>query len=340
MVTRLTLGKDHGWKEKDSMKNRKLMSVSLCLFDGGAGTGAAAAGAPAGDVTPGVNPADAGQGRAKAPKVVYGKQVDIPAETNTEGEEIQAAAEGEPTTITTSDTLQAKKAEFEKLISGDYKDMFDERVQGIINKRFKSAKQAEETVGKMQPLLDILGTKYGVEDGSVESIVKALENDTSFYEEAASAQGLSVEQYKHMQAIERENCMLRQTREAAERQMQAEQTYNRWLQESETMKAQYPQFDFESEITNPDFMRLLSSGVGVKAAYQATHMDDILGSAMQYTAQTVAKKQADAIRANAARPAENGISGQSGVIVKNDVSKLTAADRREIAKRAAMGGID
>lgn len=58
---------------------------------------------------------------------------------------------------------------------------------------------------------------------------------------------------------------------------------------------------------------------------------------MQATAAAVSRQVADNIRSRAERPMENGMSSQSGVVVKNDVSKLTAKDRREIARRAARG---
>ena len=50
-------------------------------------------------------------------------------ESNTSGEKIGCAADS--------------KKEFEALIKGKYKEAFDERVQGIINKRFKEIKKAE-----------------------------------------------------------------------------------------------------------------------------------------------------------------------------------------------------
>ena len=62
-------------------------------------------------------------------------------------------------------------------------------------------------------------------------------------------------------------------------------------------------------------------------------MDDFLSKA---TAQ-VEKTVTDNIRARGARPQENGAAPKSAVVVKDDVSKLTPADRAEIARRAAMG---
>lgn len=317
---------------------RKLMDVCLCLFDGGAAGSAAAAGGvspAAGDGTSatGVNPSDAGKGRATT-KVLYGKQPE------TAPGESQAAAGIEtetPTIKTTSDTLETKKAEFKRLIEGDYKDLYDAQVQSIISRRLSETKGMKEHIDKLSPLMDMLGAKYGVDGSDIDAVTKAINEDKGWYEQAAVEKGMDVETYKHMLEVEAENKRLKAVREEAERRQNAQKVYSQWLTESETVKQIYPGFDFDAEMENPQFGRLLQSGVGVKAAYQAIHMDDIVGGAMQYTAQTVAKKQADAIRAKASRPVENGISGQGGVLIKNDVSKLTAADRREIARQVAMG---
>ncbi|MBR5816558.1 MAG: hypothetical protein IKY38_03925 [Anaerotignum sp.] len=47
----------------------------------------------------------------------------------------------------------------------------------------------------------------------------------------------------------------------------------------------YPNLNLMEEFGNPQFVKLLDSGVGVKAAYQAVHFDELMGGALQYTAQ-------------------------------------------------------
>ena len=58
---------------------------------------------------------------------------------------------------------------------------------------------------------------------------------------------------------------------------------------------------------------------------------------MQIAAKTVEKKVTDKIRANGARPTENGISSQSASVVKTDVSQFTDADMDEIIRRVRNG---
>jgi hypothetical protein len=183
----------------------------------------------------------------------------------------------------------------------------------------------------------MLSSKYGVSDGDIEKLAMTIQEDDSFYEEEAGQKGLTVEQLKNFKRMERENASLRKTTEEIERRQNADRVYSEWMQQSEAVKGMYPAFDLNAEIQNPEFLKLLRSGVHVKAAYQAVHMDEIMGGAMQYTAQKVREQTVNDIKARANRPAENGISSQAGVVVKNDVSRLTAADRREIARRAQHG---
>lgn len=65
------------------------------------------------------------------------------------------------------------------------------------------------------------------------------------------------------------------------------------------------------------------------------HFDEIMSAERNVTEQAVIQN----IRAKGTRPTENGISSQSAFTIKDDVSKLTKADRAAIAKRVARGEI-
>lgn len=309
--------------------SNKLLTCNLCLFDG---EGAAAGDAGTGEAATN-QPYAAGKGmRAKNPlaNITYGKQPEVQ-----EGKQ----EEQDAAVITTSDTLEAKKAEFEKMISEDYKDLYDERVQKLINSRFKETKNLEKKVNQTAPIMEILAQKYGVENPEdAESLLKAIQQDNSFYEEAAADAGLTVEQYKHMQQMELENRQLRNWREEAERQRQTNRIYEGWIQEAEQLRNFYPNFDLQEELEkDPRFGRMLGSGVDVKAAFEALHHDEIIMGAMQTTAQRIAKKTADGIASRQARPAENGLGTAASATIKTDVHKLTKEDRMEIARRVARG---
>ncbi len=276
-------------------------------------------------------------------QVKYGK--DDNGETYADNAVVENAADngqnrdaaGNISTTAVNSDLNTKKAEFEKLINSDYKDLFTERVQGIIDKRFKETKTLEAQLERLNPVIDILSSKYGVSSDDIDKLSKAIQDDDSYYEDEAAQKGLTVEQLKKFKKMERENTELKRAHEEFQRRQNADRIYADWIHQSEQIKQIYPAFDLNDEIKNPSFLKLLKSGVDVKAAYQAVHMDDILGGAMQYTAQKIHQQTVNNIKARANRPTENGLSSQTGVVIKNDVSKLTAADRREIARRVQYG---
>ena len=313
----------------------KKFKLNLRLFDGAAAPSATGTAQPTGDT----NPSDAGKKQGATPKVVYGIQ--DTQETTPPEETTQAAAEEQDTT--TPDTAEAKKATFEAMIQGEYKDYFAERTQSIIDKRFKDTKILEKQLGDTKPILELLGPKYGITDGDLSKLAKAIQEDTSLYEAEAMEKGMTVEQLQYQKKIEKENAELKTSQQEIERKRIAQETMAQWTQQADALKNIYPNFDFQNEINNPQtgegFKRMLRSGVDVKTAYQALHFDEILPSAMHTTAEKAREQTVNNIKSRSTRPSENGISSQTGVIVKNDVSKLTAADRKEIAKRVARGEI-
>ncbi len=229
------------------------------------------------------------------------------------------------------------------MISGDYKADFDAEVQRIVGERLKKVKdqgRIVENQGKalnaQQPILDALALRYGTAPGDIEALRSAVDRDNSLLEQAAEDAGMSVEQYRQYQQMQRENARLRAAQEDYYARQRSQQQVQSWMEQAEAMKQDplLADFDLKTEIdSNPDFLGLLQRGVNVEQAYKVLHMNDFLSKATAQAEKTVT----DNIRARGARPQENGAAAKSAVVVKDDVSKLTPADRAEIARRAAMG---
>ena len=230
-----------------------------------------------------------------------------------------------------------RNAEFEKLIKGEYKDLYDARVQDTIQKRLKSSKETVDRYNALTPTLEMLGKKYGVDASDIEALNRAIEEDNSFYEEEALEKGISVQQLKEIRKMERENAELKAQMEEAQRQENGKKLYAAWMQQADEAKKVYPSFDMRTEMNNPKFVDLLRSNIDVRTAYEVLHKDEIIPAAMQFTAQTVESKLAKKIASNGARPTENGMSSQSAAVVKSDVSQLSKADRAEIIRRVQRG---
>lgn len=230
-----------------------------------------------------------------------------------------------------------RNAKFEALIKGEYKDLYDQRMQDTVQKRLKSTKETVDKYNALTPTLEILAKKYGVDSSDIAALNKAIEEDDSYFEEEALEKGITVEQLKEYRKMEKENAELKRQMDEQNRKENANKIYAQWMEQAESAKQVYPSFDFRAEMQNPKFVDLLRSNVDVRTAYEVIHKDDIIAGAMQFTAKTVEQKIANKIIAGGARPAENGNSSQGASVSKSDVSTLTAADRAEIARRVARG---
>lgn len=319
------------------MQTITFLPMLLTLFDGGA---AAATGAGEGAGAQGDTQAVPGNTRRgkTGETILYGKQPSVA----TEDAATSAPAAGESTkeaqAKTTSNTLEERrKAYFDLINSEDYKDIHTQESQRMINRRFSETKSLQQQVDDFSPVKDILMQRYKVEDGDMGKLLKALENDDKYWSEAAEEQGLTVDQYKRIQQMERQlkESNLREQRMLS--QQRAEQQMQKWDAEAQTLKGIYQNFDIHTEAQNPQFMSLLRSGVPMQTAYEVVHMDDIKAGIQRMTASATEKQVTDNIRAKGQRPAENGTSSQSAFTVKDDVSKLSKADRRNIAVRSRRG---
>ena len=242
-----------------------------------------------------------------------------------------------PTATVQTAAQPDRNAEFEKLIKGEYKDLYDARVQNIVQNRLKGSKETVDKFNALTPTLELLANKYGVEAGDIEALNKAIEEDDSYYEQEALEKGMTVKDLKAFKQIQKENAALKAQMDEAQRQENGKKLYATWMQQADEAKKVYPSFDMRTEMNNPKFVDLLRSNIDVRTAYEVLHKDEIIPAAMQFTAQTVESKIAKKIAANGARPAENGMNSQSAAVVKSDVSQLSRADRDEIRRRVARG---
>lgn len=237
-----------------------------------------------------------------------------------------------------AETQVSREAEFERLIKGEYKDLFGARVQAMIDQRFKGVKQAEEVAGKAKPIFDMLAQKYGVDARDLDALTTAISDDDSYFEEEALERGIPVTQLKKIKRIERENAEFKRQMEDNEKRQRAMKEFERWDKEAVEVKKLYPGFDLNREIHDPEFFKLLTAGVDVGTAYVARHHDEITTGAMAITAKKVAKNVTDGIRARGARPIESGAMPQNAPVVRRkNLDDLTPADFDEISRRVARG---
>lgn len=305
------------------------LPVSLHLFEGEGG----GEGGTQGDAVAQTVPGNTRRGKSSGEydNVLFGKQPEQVDGTPVAGEKQEAEVQ------TTSNTLEERRQSFKDLIKGEYKDLYDEEVQTILKRRLKDEKGLKEQVSQMQPIIDLLNQKYQVQGGDMAKLMEAIEGDDVYWADAAEEAGMTVEQYKKFQKLQRDNEQLireqqmRQGQENANRQVQA------WYQQAEALKATYPSFDLAAESQNPQFLSMLKSGVPVQHAYEVIHMEEIKAAERQLAAKAAEKQVTANVRARGSRPAENGTNSQGAFTIKNDPSKWSKKDRAEVVRRAQRG---
>ena len=306
-----------------------IWKFDLTLFDGAGGAGAGAAGGgegagsdagvTEGDAVP-TNPNRRNRKPNPLANVRYGKQ-----------EATQETTQEVPSQEEQTDPDSEWKAVKEK-----YKDHFNADTTAIVQERLKNSKQAEATLGKLAPVFEGLGKKYGKEASDIDGIIAAYTDDDSLYEEEAAAAGMPVSAYKQLKALEADKAK----HEAQEAESQAMRHIQGLIAQGEKLKATFPNFDLRTEMQNPVFQRLTSPEVGidVETAYWTLHRQELQTAAMQVAAQKTSQKLSQSIQSGINRPAENGSRNVSPALdIRDDPSKWSKADREEVKRRVRNG---
>ena len=234
---------------------------------------------------------------------------------------------------------EEREKAFNDMINGDFRDLFDARMQKAIKERVGEVKQLQQQLQQQNDVIGLVAKKYGISTDKMGDIREALESDDVFWEEAAADQGMTVDSYKKMVKLEAENEALHKAREEAERKNQKDAVFQKWDREAEELKRMYPQFDLQSEIQDKRFLDLMGAGIDMRTIYETLHHDEILPALMQQTAKAATKQQAAAARSGQMRPAENGMSSRPAAQTVKDPAKMTKEERQEYARRAARGEI-
>jgi hypothetical protein len=111
--------------------------------------------------------------------------------------------------------------------------------------------------------------------------------------------------------------------------------------EAAALREDYPTFDLETEMADPQFGMLLATlnGLGwpdaLRTAYQAAHHEQIMASVLGYAVAQARSRMADSIRSGQARPAETG-SGPA-VTAGTDPTRMTARQIEDVRRRVLRG---
>jgi hypothetical protein len=214
---------------------------------------------------------------------------------------------------------------------------YNEQMQAVVRSRLKSAKGAEEALGKMTPALEVLARKYGLDPANMDydALAKKINDDDSYYEEKALEMGVSVDTAKKIDQMERNTEREKAQTERTLQEQKIQQHIINLEQQGEAMKKVFPNFDLRKELQNPAFARMTSPNVGISVedAYYAVHRNEIQTAAMQATAQKTAEKISNAIQSGSRRPDESGASSQAASVSTFNYRNASKEQREALKKR-------
>lgn len=241
-------------------------------------------------------------------------------------EQVAAAEEESPT--------ETKRMSWEEILKDPE---YNQRMQETVQNRLRADKPKVDAMDKMQQALALLAGKHGLDPENIDydALSQRIVDDDAFYEDRALEMGVNVETAKHIVQMEQETSRLQQERQRTQEEQRFAAHFQELQQQSEALKATFPQFDLAEELRNPVFARMTApgGGVSVEDAYYAVHRKELQAAAMQVSAQKTAEKISNAIQSRSARPNEAGASAQAPSVTTFDYRKASRAEREALKQR-------
>ena len=217
---------------------------------------------------------------------------------------------------------------------------YNREIQAIVQSRLRSAKAAEETLGKLTPALEMQALKFGLDPSNIDydELAKRMADREAYVEDKALREGVTYDEADR--AVDNELKAASEKRQQRTLEEQAFQNHIMKLeQQGEAMKKVFPNFDLRKELQIPAFARMTSPNVGISVedAYYAVHRKELQTAAMQVTAQKTAQMISNSIASGSRRPDENGTSGQAPSVTTFDYRSMSPERRNALKQRIRSG---
>ena len=323
------------------MKEIKRLNLQLFAGEGTGGEGG-------GEATSGENATVAAEQRLRELGVPEDKIRKRASKVASKMPTVQTEPVAEKTEVTNEQTATAEdnpteeKAETPTRMSWEeiMKDPeYNKQMQAVVQSRLKSAKGAEETLGKLTPALELLARKYELDPTAEDfhdALTKKVNDDNAYYEDKALEMGVSVDTAKKIDQMERQNERDKAQAERTLQEQALQEHFAKLERQGEELKKIFPHFDLRTELQNPAFARMTAPGKGIMSvedAYHAVHRNEIQVAAMQVTAQKTAEKISNSIQAGSRRPDESGASSQAPSVNTFNYRNASREQREAIKKR-------
>ena len=214
---------------------------------------------------------------------------------------------------------------------------YQKDIQHMMQSRLRSAKGAEEALGKLAPALDLIARKYGQDPAKpdYEALAQAIRDDDAYFEDDALENGTAMGETKEKVLNDLDTARQQRIQAQTIEEERFQNHIKNLKQQGEAMKAVFPNFNLMQELQNPAFARMTSPNVGISVedAYYAVHRKEIMARGMQVTAQKTASMISNSIQAGSRRPAEAGITGQAPSVTTFDYKNASLEQRNALKQR-------
>lgn len=248
----------------------------------------------------------------------------------------QAQVQQQPVNVPDAQGQGTQEETFDSLIRGRYKQDFDSAVQKVVKQRVRGLNQYKGQAEAMAPIIDSWARSMG-------STRRTRGRRTSRHWHSAfplTSGFIARRPWKgHVGGRPQKEYAGRAENTAMRRQLQEYQMREAFAgiqaDFARDVTARYGA-DFETEMQNPDFARLMGAGVPPKTAYEVIHQQEIAQAQAQLVANQARENVMRTIQAQGARPQEigSGAAGGENVPMKTHWSRAEVEDMR---RRAARG---
>ena len=317
------------------MLKKSLLNLQLFGEGGGDGGDGGSASASVGEALGGEKKPGENDIPASIPEKArkyYQKAMEKHSGSTTESS-TQNSDKGQPT----NDQGTTEKLSYADMIKSDeYKDDHEAFIKKTIGDRLKKYKGIEETLEKQKKMLDTVALKYGVnpdDEHFYDTLDEHIKADDSYYESYAMEHDIDTTEARRIVTMERKAAQFDAQKQEAEKQEQMRQHIMILRQNAEKTKAQFPDFDLETEMQDERFRRLCAATNGdTTAAFKACHHDEIIADTVRRASRQIQNQTAQSVASNKARPVENGLSSSAPSVVQPDFKNMNLQDIRKYAE--------
>ena len=255
-------------------------------------------------------------------------------------------AEGENNS-TDTDGEENSEEEFEKLIKGKFKNVYQNRVQSLVKDRLStkdkqiSDMQKKENTGNQ--IFALIANKYNVQPDDLDGLLKAVTEDKDLFAEKALAAGVTTEEARNNFFTQQKTNAQEEELETLRREKAAREldTHLRTIA-AETMK-EFPNFNLEEEFQNPSFRTALDFIAQQKneqnektgrndeiydltTAYKMAHFDELQKDLVKRSSSAAISAAAQSIQSGARRPTENAVKKSGTTTQRKSVEDMSDAE--------------